>query len=421
MENSPPPRWHLRVLRWVFPNECTLTTVGLNLSIFLKAVLLTMVTFFLCNLVFAFSISWAWRSARVPTVEGADKKERLEAAVAAVGGKEEILEVEFIQNSFRTSNQPAREQLKSMLLGVRGEEEDPGLEKLLDSHMTGQRRGLPGFRTKAIPPSGARFVQELSQQDIGWKRRLVQYENDEAIQAFIEKYFDLAATQVRPSLRRQMRYNGFIQWITLVALWAIILLVLQRWMMLRRLESKNWFAPIAANEVTTGWINRVRHVWRAATTKLALTAGQDEQDVEAKAADFAEAQDVKETLDHQVYGVLHHLAGLLPAFGFVGTVLGMSDALLRADSLFNAIDKTAALGDITGRLGFAFDTTLIGLVAGIIAGGLILALRLYEDSLWRSTGFSSEQTNEVEESPINESVEEDLSELWEDDSQENPL
>ena len=78
------------------------------------------------------------------------------------------------------------------------------------------------------------------------------------------------------------------------------------------------------------------------------------------------------------------MVGVLPSLGFIGTVIGMSDALLKANTLFDSVDKTGAISDITNRLGFAFDTTLVGLVAIIITGSIVLILRKYEGFLWRS-------------------------------------
>ena len=62
-------------------------------------------------------------------------------------------------------------------------------------------------------------------------------------------------------------------------------------------------------------------------------------------------------LDHGVYGTFGFMLGLLPSLGFIGTVLGMGNALLAADGLFSAADRQRTIGQITEELGFAFDTT----------------------------------------------------------------
>lgn len=59
----------------------------------------------------------------------------------------------------------------------------------------------------------------------------------------------------------------------------------------------------------------------------------------------------------------------LPAIGFLGTVLGIMNALANADSIVRAPDRAAqaiAVVDIGGTLGLAFATTAIALALGLI-------------------------------------------------------
>lgn len=66
------------------------------------------------------------------------------------------------------------------------------------------------------------------------------------------------------------------------------------------------------------------------------------------------------------YNMLRYLCWLIPTLGFIGTMVGISQALSYAGS--GNIDPTAAefLPTITRRLGVAFDTTLMALVMSAI-------------------------------------------------------
>jgi len=90
-----------------------------------------------------------------------------------------------------------------------------------------------------------------------------------------------------------------------------------------------------------------------------------------------------EAVSRSVYSTLSYLMSVLPSLGFIGTVLGMSEALIRANMLFDSVDKTGAISEITNRLGVAFDTTFVGLVAVTITGLIINSVHGIETGLWQ--------------------------------------
>ena len=64
----------------------------------------------------------------------------------------------------------------------------------------------------------------------------------------------------------------------------------------------------------------------------------------------------------------------MPILGFIGTVLGISlavggfsDFLTTNVSIDQVDEVTAQLGEVASGLSFAFDTTLLGLLGGLIA------------------------------------------------------
>jgi hypothetical protein len=86
------------------------------------------------------------------------------------------------------------------------------------------------------------------------------------------------------------------------------------------------------------------------------------------------------SIEGRVYEPLGFLNGCLPSLGFIGTVVGMGEALLLADSLFGSSDRQKTISLMTEQLGLAFDTTLVALLCGLVVGGLIAWVRRDEQA-----------------------------------------
>ncbi len=72
------------------------------------------------------------------------------------------------------------------------------------------------------------------------------------------------------------------------------------------------------------------------------------------------------------YNMLRYLMWLIPTLGFIGTIMGIADALAYAASIGNPQDPTL-LKEITKRLGVAFYTTLLALLQSAV---LVFALHI---------------------------------------------
>lgn len=83
------------------------------------------------------------------------------------------------------------------------------------------------------------------------------------------------------------------------------------------------------------------------------------------------------------YSALRGFIWAVPVLGFIGTVLGLSDAIGGFGGVLSkATDITqlrGALQDVTGGLSVAFETTLIGLVAAVGIQMLLTAVRRTEE------------------------------------------
>lgn len=67
------------------------------------------------------------------------------------------------------------------------------------------------------------------------------------------------------------------------------------------------------------------------------------------------------------HAIIRFIAWVIPSIGFVGTVIGIGNALLKANKLVDpGARPTEALQGVVSELGVAFDTTFVALIASII-------------------------------------------------------
>lgn len=97
-----------------------------------------------------------------------------------------------------------------------------------------------------------------------------------------------------------------------------------------------------------------------------------------------EVDRIRQETERSVYDVYWFVSGMLPSLGFIGTVVGMSAALLKADRLFSAADRPLAISEMTKELGLAFDTTLVALVMGLLVSVPLSILRGRELTFYRA-------------------------------------
>ena len=71
----------------------------------------------------------------------------------------------------------------------------------------------------------------------------------------------------------------------------------------------------------------------------------------------------------------------IPAFGFIGTVRGILEALSKTGDVVwaaNRLERASAIGELAGELGLAFSTTLMALLMGVAVGLLFTVTRVRE-------------------------------------------
>lgn len=84
------------------------------------------------------------------------------------------------------------------------------------------------------------------------------------------------------------------------------------------------------------------------------------------------------------YQMLRYISWLLPTLGFVGTVIGISQALAFAASYGE--DQGGLLSDLTSQLAVAFHTTLLGLLMSGVVLFLLYLVQGREEAVLNKTG-----------------------------------
>ena len=83
------------------------------------------------------------------------------------------------------------------------------------------------------------------------------------------------------------------------------------------------------------------------------------------------------------YAILQGFVWAIPVLGFIGTVLGLSDAIGQFGGVLGATDDvsqiSSSLKDVTAGLATAFDTTLVALAAALVVQLAITVVRKDEE------------------------------------------
>lgn len=83
--------------------------------------------------------------------------------------------------------------------------------------------------------------------------------------------------------------------------------------------------------------------------------------------DLRDLSDRDANTQHESYGLVRIISWAMPMFGFLGTVIGISETLGQMDTTKLASGSKEAMDSLTAGLYVAFDTTAVGLVLTMIA------------------------------------------------------
>jgi len=209
------------------------------------------------------------------------------------------------------------------------------------------------------------YGNQLEMFDRRWQRLLEGVNQAQTPEKafFSKRYVQALHSQMQEPIRAMKRYNGRLQWVTVFVAVFLLFASFQRWLAIASLNS------VLATNAAPELIGQLK-IWHPDLTEAIRGMAKERlSNALQQALNMAEAS---------FYSVATNLVALLPALGFVGTVLGLGDALLKADGLFSQPDKAPVISGITQDLGFAFDTTLVALICAPIAGLAVTIVRAAE-------------------------------------------
>lgn len=159
------------------------------------------------------------------------------------------------------------------------------------------------------------------------------------------------------SLLSRLWGNGFVILIAMVGLWALVYGLVQLWAL--QSTADGVMARLAGHGgVTPGVV---------AAPDPTMAAGL-----------FSERWDYLAT---RRIAPLSYAIWVLPLLGFIGTVIGISNAIGELGQVFAQSARDEALSSVLGALQFAFDTTFAGLVLVIPVMALTTTVSLKSDAV----------------------------------------
>ena len=135
---------------------------------------------------------------------------------------------------------------------------------------------------------------------------------------------------------------------------------------------------------------RVRHsdgegrYWLQSLLLGAMLRFQSSGSIDQVNAMFNASMELNQHETELRYNMLRYLVWLIPTLGFIGTVIGIANALRAAGALFAGIDPNANMAEVgpqmmntlTAQLGVAFYTTLLALLQSAV---LMLTMHLVQE------------------------------------------
>ena len=220
----------------------------------------------------------------------------------------------------------------------------------------------------------------------------------------------------------QRKLNGPIQWATLFVFNCLMIHMIARWIVYCFLEN-NVLRSSIVNDVllkryealTNDVVTEITTEAEAERTKVRnraswgpWTASPAFLDLYIKAASaFSVSGDytaVPAFLDSEAarildertarHALMKYLLWAIPTIGFVGTVVGIGDALLETinvDSI-SLVERSIAKSTVSSNIGVAFDTTLVALLLSLVGMFIYNVLVQFEElAIVRASSLTSEQ------------------------------
>ncbi len=375
-----------------------LLRIGVDWRSLLAAFVATILTFALINSFLIWRTDATYRSF-VPQIVQQDStpsdlaQQYVEQGWASARLEPWLTEAVFVE----AESQKIHDQIEAVFRQLAASEEyDKRRAQILKQMITGNRRGWFLVSTKST--NGREVLKALVSEEVDKGVWLSMLEGESEGLANLKKDFvvrlsDQLIIGVQGPLRWLRRFNGAIQWLTVILTYLILFVLLRRYFMLVKLR-RHWL-PVNGTTADTLEFQSISigrnddspasYDWelRGIARRVEKLRDAGSSPLECQHVLDQETANLNDGIDKGVYDTLGFMVGVLPSLGFIGTVLGMGAALFNADLLFASTDRQLGISRMTQELGYAFDTTLVALIAGILTSVPLAALRVAERALFR--------------------------------------
>lgn len=319
-----------------------LENLGLNKKMAILAVIVTLVVYLFFNAVLRVGLWYQASQGTLIQASGDTAKADLANRYIQMAESPKSL-LPWVTDSITTTKQSTSDLVVRLVQSVKGNSKDaPKMEKKLRQLIQGNPKWI--IFLFVSQPTGSEALAEITHGADGSSQLWMETLDNDALgkekKQFLVQLLNLLISKQSGLIHTVNRLNGWIQILTVYLGILAICLMRRRWLLVNQVRTRMTVEP--------------------------LVGGMLPEQERAEAC---------------IYKPINYIISMLPSLGFIGTVLGMGQALLHANTLFSSSDKQAAIGEMTRQLGFAFDTTLVALVVAIILGTILTKLQTSESRL----------------------------------------
>lgn len=352
-----------------------LTTSGVDFSAAIIALALTLLFYVTSNLYLNAWIDNSYANYRPEKFANVATLEEAKRGFVELGWLDETDANAQVATNNQTFAKPFHTWIEDMFLHSGVEEDKTLRSETVKRLVTGNRSGW--VLTSCQSSTSGSLLDELQQLDGPKGHIAISIGESPTQKKLFVAMVDSLLTSTQIPIRWSLRMNGSIQFMTVGITFFALIAILRRYLLVLRLANR-WLTQ-SANPVQSG---RSADAAESELTEIALRLRSEPLEHQEEIIRVY-LERIRSEVDRAVYDSYWFLASLLPSLGFIGTVVGMSAALLKADRLFTATDRQLAIGEMTRELGLAFDTTLVALLAGMLVTIPLTTVRTREFNFFR--------------------------------------
>lgn len=379
---------------WKVLGKNELTSSGIDLYSGAAALAITVALYLACNLYLTSWVENAYDRFEPPFLQTVSTQEDARHAFVAAGWLDETAADKSLGVSNSTFAKPFHAWIEDIFFQFGVDLQGREFKNRMRSLVTGNRTGWLIITLQST--TGNQIYEDLLRREGPTGHMATTIGSNSTKKRLFIAMTDELLVSVQQPIRWIYCINGWIQFLTVLLSIFVLIAIGRRYLFVLRLAYQ-WLRPIPTEPLAFEGAGHNADRQLADLIRRARAASETAKDELAS----VELERIRSEADRAVYDSYWFIAGILPSLGFIGTVVGMSAALLKADRLFVAADRQLAIADMTKELGLAFDTTLIALLMGLIVSVPLSTVRARELTFYRefarklgALGTSEEERDE---------------------------